>query len=196
MKPKGVSKMLLAGVGICDAVEDPAISGEMHAYAYNAWTAMLRRCYSPVVHAKQPTYVGCTVCPEWLHFSAFRAWFVQNYKPGYQLDKDILMPGNKIYAPDRCVLVPKYINTILLDSAAARGAYPVGVHWNTGHQKFSSRCSLRGRRISLGYFDTPEEAAAMYRVRKAAIVKQVARAAYGAGEISHKVKLALCRRKF
>lgn len=193
---KGTSKHSVLGIGVADAVEDPNISTQMHKLAYMAWVHMLFRCYDPKTQARQPTYAGCSVCAAWTHFSTFRSWFVRRYKPGYQLDKDILVPGNKIYAPEFCSMVPKYINTLLLGNSSVVGAYPVGVHWNIQHKKFTARCCFVGKRVHIGCFDTPDAAAEAYRVYKAAVVREVALKAFAAGEINRKVKLALCRRKF
>jgi len=32
---------------------------------------------------------------------------------GKHLDKDILIPGNKIYSPDRCIFVSSLINLLI-----------------------------------------------------------------------------------
>jgi hypothetical protein len=189
-------RRLTLGIGVSDAVEDVAISDNVHRQAHVAWSKMFVRCYDKKCHARQPTYIGCTVCAEWVYFSKFRRWFVQHYKPGYQLDKDILVPGNKVYSPRTCTMVPAYINMLLVDSRAARGPYPLGVTWATDRKKFASSCRVRGKRVNLGYFHTPEEASAAYRTYKTEVVRKIATAAYEAGEISNKVKLALCRRKF
>lgn len=60
----------------------------------------------------KPTYEGCTVCDEWLYFSNFKKWFDENYIEGFQLDKDIIIRGNKVYSPQTCCFVPKEINII------------------------------------------------------------------------------------
>ena len=39
---------------------------------YRVWKGMLKRCYSPELQERQPTYKGCSVSKEWLTFSNFR----------------------------------------------------------------------------------------------------------------------------
>lgn len=75
--------------------------------AYIKWSSMLGRCYSKAVQKKQPTYVGCSVCPEWLDFQNFAEWFYSqpNHEDSsYALDKDICGNG-LLYSPSTCVLV-------------------------------------------------------------------------------------------
>ncbi len=79
--------------------------------AIKTWESMLWRCYSD----KQPdSYVGCSVHEEWHNFSNFLNWFVATY-PFYseevmQLDKDIKVPGNRIYGADTCLWVTQEEN--------------------------------------------------------------------------------------
>jgi 7,8-dihydro-6-hydroxymethylpterin-pyrophosphokinase len=54
-----------------------------------------------------------TVTPEWWSRRAFTEWMRGQEWQGRQLDKDILWPGNKIYAPDKCLFVPQEINNLL-----------------------------------------------------------------------------------
>ena len=84
-----------------------------HTKAYNAWAAMLQRCYDSKLHLRNPTYKECSVIEEWYNFQNFAGWFEKNYIDGYQLDKDLLIKGNKIYSPETCCFVPKEINLIL-----------------------------------------------------------------------------------
>lgn len=129
---------------------------------------MLSRCYSEECQAKHPTYIGCSVAQEWLTFSAFRAWVVTQPWGGKQLDKDIIVPGNKVYSPETCVFVTGALNTFLCDNGAARGEWPLGVDWHKQNGKFDSRCSnpFTGKREHLGYFDNPQAAHEAWRSRK------------------------------
>ena len=35
---------------------------------YSRWASMLERCYSKSLLEKYPSYIGCSVCEEWLIF--------------------------------------------------------------------------------------------------------------------------------
>ncbi len=72
---------------------------------HTCWANMIKRCYDKEVQAKHPTYIGCSVCDEWLCFSNFYVWYVSNYKQGYEIDKDKKVPGNKVYSPDLCSFI-------------------------------------------------------------------------------------------
>lgn len=83
---------------------------------YRAWQNMLERCYGVNYLSRNPSYVGCSVHPEWHNFQTFAEWFTAqpNYQTDYfQLDKDLLYPGNKIYSKDTCAVIPGEINSML-----------------------------------------------------------------------------------
>lgn len=81
---------------------------------YTVWANMLERCYSQENSNKHKSYYNISeVCNEWLNFQNFAQWFNENkYECDgrLHLDKDILYPGNKIYSPYHCILVPQTIN--------------------------------------------------------------------------------------
>lgn len=127
---------------------------------YSRWISLLQRCYSEKCQQKQPTYKGCSVVPEWHYFMTFRAWMIQQDWQGKQLDKDILFPGNKIYAPDSCVFVDGKVNKFLTESTASRGEWPIGVYFHKEKGKFQAECGdvITGKRKYLGSYTSPEEA--------------------------------------
>ena len=141
---------------------------------YRRWADMLKRCYSSNYQEKQPTYIDCSVCKEWLTFSNFKSWMITQDWKDKQLDKDILIQGNKIYSPERCLFVAREINLLLGDRKAMRGEFPVGVCWDKRERKFKSYVSNKGRLDNLGYFDTAELAHSVYLKAKYSIIKQVA----------------------
>jgi hypothetical protein len=173
-KPK-----LMYGVGVNDAdyaVQPSGPDGKRRTCPYyRAWNNMLRRAYCQKLHAILPTYIGVTVCEEWHSFMAFRAWMMTQDWEGKQLDKDIIVPGNKVYSPATCAFVSSQINVLLTDSAAARGEWPVGVDWNRHAKKFRAQIAEGGKRRSLGYFTTPEAAHLAWRKAKVRIVRAAAR---------------------
>lgn len=127
---------------------------------YRAWQGMLRRCYDKKWQLKSPTYVGCTVCDEWLQLSRLWKWAGPLWKPGLQLDKDIIHLGNNIYSPEKCCFVSRSLNSLLNMMKARRGKWPLGVCCE--HGRFKAGCSVNGCIQHIGYFDTPEDAHQAY----------------------------------
>jgi len=91
---------------------------------YMAWKGIMYRCYTDI----KPTYKDVIVCKEWHNFQNFAEWFEENNIEGFQLDKDILIKGNKIYSPDTCCFVPNEINLLLTKNNSRRGDCPLGVY--------------------------------------------------------------------
>jgi hypothetical protein len=144
-----------------------------HTKIYITWRGLLERCYSESYHIKKPTYKDCSVHPDWHNFQVFAEWFEKNYVEGFELDKDILIKGNKIYSPETCCFIPPEVNTLFTKSNKARGEYPIGVSFVKSIKKFISQLSIENRQINLGYFDTPEEAFYAYKIGKEDYIKLV-----------------------
>lgn len=166
--------------------------------AYHLWVSMLGRVHDSKNTNKYPTYRGSKVCEEWLDFQNFAKWCetqeffkVKDYRGKcYQLDKDILVKGNKVYSPETCCFVPQEINKLLINSRKVRGKYPVGVYLDKKYQKFKAQFSLCGTiNRHLGYFSTPEEAFSVYKTAKESYIKEVAER--WKGSISENCYLAL-----
>ena len=143
---------------------------------YRAWTSMLERCYSIKFQERNPTYVGCSVSEEWLTFSVFKNWMEKQDWQDRQLDKDLLFEGNKVYSPETCVFVSRMVNMFTLDRGAARGAWPIGVNWHKGKNKFRSSCSnpFTKKREYLGLFTCEQEAHQAWLERKLELAKELA----------------------
>jgi len=90
------------------------------------------------------------------------------------LDKDLLIAGNKLYSEHTCVFVPNEINVFFTDRGNARGEYPVGVNFDKQKGKFKVQCWVNGKQKTMGRFNTPEEAFAVYKPFKEALCKQLA----------------------
>lgn len=158
------SKKLIYGVGT-KGYAVSRMNGEL-TKAYSTWKHMLERCYCPKRLSSRPTYIGCSVCSEWLSFPVFQKWFDSHYVEGYHLDKDLLVTGNKEYGPSTCVFVPPAINSLFLDSGKARGNYPIGVYLHKQSGKFHAKLKIDGKVKSLGYFNNPEDAHRTYLIAK------------------------------
>ena len=165
------------GIGINDAdyLTQPKINGKkVFCPFYARWMGMLGRCYSDAYHEKMPTYIGCTVVDEWLTFSVFRRWMDRQPWEGSQLDKDILIPGNKIYSAEACVFVSGEVNSLLLGRGARRGEYPQGVSLCRDTGRYLAGLMKYGKGNNLGRFDTPEEASEVYKAAKSAHIIKIA----------------------
>jgi hypothetical protein len=154
-KESRANTMTVYGHGIND-LDEPAciyIGGKIrHCPFYRTWSSMLERSYSEKRKVSHPTYEGVTVTPEWWSRRAFTEWMRGQEWQGRQLDKDILWPGNKIYAPDKCLFAPPEINNLLTNSAATRGEYPEGVAYDRYHKKFKAYTSIKNKFTHIGYF--------------------------------------------
>ena len=160
---------LVFGVGINDAdysvtcyenLEDGKRRQVWMCPFYRAWKNMMARGYSRKEKTKHPTYKDVTLCQEWLLFSNFSGWMQTQDWEGKQLDKDLLVNGNKVYGPENCVFVSAEVNKFLTDRGNDRGEHKIGVHWAKNVGKFMARCSnpFTGKRDSLGLFSDEDEA--------------------------------------
>ena len=143
---------------------------------YAAWKSMLKRCYSKKYLEINPSYIGTSVCREWLYVTAFKKWMEKQDWHGKCLDKDIIVPGNRLYSPDTCAFVLQATNKFVTARDASRGEYPVGVDLFTRTGKYRAYCGnpFTGKQEHLGYFSTPEEAHEAWRERKHELAQLVA----------------------
>ena len=84
------------------------------------------------------------------------------------LDKDILIAGNLIYAPDKCILVPQRINELFTCKVNGNGL-PVGIK-----ETSTGRYEVKYNGKHLGTFDTLEQAFEKYAQRKEEVIREVA----------------------
>lgn len=160
---------------------------------YTLWKDMLGRCYNPNMLKRYPTYIGCSVCDEWLLFSNFKKWFDKNHVEGYDLDKDILIKGNKVYSPQTCCFVPHNLNCIINKCQRQRGKLPIGVNYDNDRQKYSAYMRQDAKTIFIGRFSTPTEAFSAYKNAKEQYIKERAEKYFQEGKITDKVYNAIMR---
>lgn len=159
---------LICGIGINDAQYNTSISEIINGKRktvwtcpfYKRWSKMLVRCYSKQWLKSNPHYLGCSVCDEWLYFSRFKSWMEQQDWEGKELDKDLLVAGNREYGPEVCLFVSRAVNSFLIDQETSRGQFPIGVYFDKSKNKFRAMCSVVGtsKNKALGTFRTAEEA--------------------------------------
>ena len=144
---------------------------------YAVWGSMLQRCYSEKFLESNPSYIGTSVCSEWLYATEFKKWMEQQDWQGKCLDKDIIVPGSKLYSPETCAFVLQATNNFVIARNASRGDYPIGVSLDTRTGRYQARCGNpfhRREQESLGYFSTPQAAHEAWRKRKHELAQLVA----------------------
>ena len=143
---------------------------------YEVWKNMLKRCYSNKYLESKPSYIGTSVCNDWLSATAFKKWMEQQDWSGKCLDKDIIVPKSKLYSPETCAFVLNETNTFVTASDASRGGCPIGVSLDKPTGKYRAKCRnpFTGKQESLGYYSTPEEAHEAWRKHKHELAKFVA----------------------
>lgn len=158
---------LVAGVGTNDANYRVNVKGVWCPY-YRRWNRMLQRAYSSKPSCTSAAYYGVTVCEEWLTFSNFKAWMETQDWEDKHLDKDLLVPGNKVYSPETCVFVDSTVNGFILDCVSKRGDYPQGVTLRKDSGKFRARCCnpFTGKYEALGQYSSAGEAHKAWVSRK------------------------------
>ena len=152
------------GVGKYRAKDNSRITRE-----YTSWHNMLKRCY----YDSSLSYKDCSVDERWHNFQVFAEWHTNNYIEGFELDKDILIKGNKIYSPETCCFVPQEINKLLIRCDRTKKSLPMGV--KKYYKEFQSRLNINGEYIHLGTFKTPEKAFKAYKKVKEKHIKEVAK---------------------
>ena len=143
---------------------------------YDTWYRIIERCYSKKVHERFPTYIGCYTSEEFTDYSKWRIWY-DNYQykhEGWQLDKDLLVKGNKIYSSETCVFLPHIINSVLTKSNKTRGKYLIGAYFDTHNNKFKAHISKYGKNTTLGYFENEIDAHLAYKEAKEEYLKELA----------------------
>jgi len=156
--------------------------------AYKHWNTMLKRSKS-----KRLAYQDITICDEWKIYNNFEKWFEENYytvpNERMEVDKDILIKGNKIYSPSTCIFVPQTINGLFEMKSHKTVSHhfpnkvqsptneflPTGVTWRKDRHKYRASLNLGSQIVkNLGHYDTIEEAFIVYKQAKEQRIKDVA----------------------
>ena len=150
---------------------------------YMLWMGMLQRCYSDTnvcdsSKKKYPTYEDCEVSDNFKSYEYFYDWCHNQIGfgvKGWQLDKDLLIKGNKVYSESTCVFIPAEVNTLLVKSDKIRGKHPIGVYWRNTKKAFVAQVNKsKGKPEYLGSFKTELEAFNAYKEVKENYLKEIA----------------------
>ena len=167
----------VCGVGITGTKYQPTING-VSTKEYELWGHMLQRCYSTTLKKQRPTYMGCEVSDNFKSYEYFYERCNEQIGFGnedWQLDKDLLVKGNKVYNENVCIFIPNEINSLLTKREALRGEHLIGVSWSKTNKAFVARVSKnKGKTEYLGYYNTELEAFNTYKQAKESFIKEQA----------------------
>lgn len=162
--PRPELRKLVYGVGVNDIM----IPEFTKTRIWKTWAGIIRRTDNrdPVWLSQKTSYIGCTLDPSWYVLSVFKEWVEQwEDHENKECDKDILIPGNKLYGPDTCLMVRPIVNRWFKPNQNSNSTLPRGV------TKAKEECTkpyraqiqpIDGKKKGLGYFWTAEEANAAY----------------------------------
>lgn len=108
-------------------------------------------------------YEDIEIHPDWYYRSKFENWYneqkeLQPMIDTLDIEKDILIPNNRLYSPDTCIFVPDWFNLQFIERGKGRGEYPLGVcKYKKGYISNIGDGSGKTKKY-LGYFPTVEEA--------------------------------------
>ena len=156
----------------------PSTINGVNTKEYVLWVHMLQRCYSDSFKKRRPTYEDCKCSENFKSYEYFYEWCHSQIgfdNEGWQLDKDLLIKGNKVYSADSCIFIPQEINSLLIKRTASRGEYLIGVYWDKTNKAFRARVNKnKGKQEHLGFFNTELEAFNAYKTAKESFVKEQA----------------------
>ena len=165
------------GVGILGTKYPSAIVGR-NTKEYELWNNMLRRCYSDNSKKKHPTYKDCEASENFKSYEYFYEWCNKQIGfgvDGFEIDKDLLVKGNKVYSENTCVFIPQEINSLLVKNTASRGEHLIGVSWSKTNKAFVAMVNKnKGKQEHLWFFNTEIEAFKAYKTAKESFVKEQA----------------------
>ena len=123
-------------------------------------------------------YKDCTLDPRWYRLSAFHDWMQEWDWEGKVLDKDILIPGNKVYGPDTCLMVSPSVSAFFTTKDSSN-PYPQGVFdasKKSATKPYGAVCKFDRKQMWGGFHATVEEAQETFKEMKiSCLVKLIER---------------------
>lgn len=145
---------------------------------YSRWQTMLTRVSNPL---RYPTYAGCSVSEDFRFFMDYREWCLENglceeNRKFVEVDKDILITGNKVYSKLGCCIVSGEMNRLLTTSSALDTTGLLGVTRKKRSKTdfvYFARLSRNGRCEHVGTYRSELEAHKNWQVAKAKHILEV-----------------------
>lgn len=135
-----------------------------HTKASAVWHAMRQRCGVGGSKKANTAYIDCVMSENFLKFQFFAEWCQTQIGyglPNYQIDKDILVNGNRVYSETNCVFVPQELNSFFCARSGPVSDLPKGV--TRSKNNYLARFAPASVSGYLGTYKTVEEAAQAYQ---------------------------------
>ncbi len=140
---------------------------------YQKWHSMIQRCYDPLELDKYPTYIDCYVCEEWLYFTKFKSWMETQNWEGLELDKDIKVKGNKLYAHHTCLFISRLLNNLLNVRSSYKDSTHRGVVFQKNINKYQAKIRIQGKSMHIGVYHSICDAREAYiKAKNKEIIRQ------------------------
>lgn len=173
---KNYMRPVVCGVGFVGSGPWPTSVGGQTTTTYKTWNGMLTRCYAPRHENHIRNWSDVTVHPEWINFQNFATWYEERLdKHGpvdfkWELDKDMLVPGNRQYGPSVCCLLPQPINGLFNDHGLKRGNLPLGI--TKMRKQYQARVNAFGVCRELGCYSNLADAQRAYWSEKFRVIQE------------------------
>ena len=156
---KNPMRPMLYGVGYFGFCENER--SKEFSKIYGIWRMMLKRCYDESQQKIQHTYIGCSVHSDWHCFQSFYGWYVSQvgFNSSYQLDKDLLVRGIRVYSAENCCLLPTEKN-MSIQSIDDKDS---GVHLRKGSEVYQANIGGKNGVKHLGTFKNKTDARNCYQ---------------------------------
>lgn len=165
-------------------------------YDYRCWAHILERCTNPKGRIAR-VYKDCKICDEWLEYTKFKEWYNSQigHNSKYDVDKDLLGDG-KLYSPDTCCLLPRSLNSMIVNRVDKNRELPTGVYKN-GNAYIARACTGTKdiKSVVLGTYPTPEEAHQAYCDFRSKRIAETAQSYYDKGELDERAYKAIINLK-
>lgn len=178
-------RVKICGVGFIPST----LKGKEHRRirAFISWKNMIRRIYNGYGRFAK-CYENCVICEEWLDYGVFKNWYENQRGCGlkYELDKDLLGNG-ATYSPDTCCLLPREINSMIVNRTRKERELPTGVY--KSGTKFTTRVCFGSHKMvnkTIGTYNTPEEAHDAYCRFRENRIRETAQSYYDKGELDER----------
>ena len=140
------------------------------------WMGLMSRCYDAQKLNARATYRECTVSEEWHNLQNFKKWVILQIESGYfqegwELDKDLLVRGNKVYGPNTCVFLPERLNQLQQVKKDSQYNWLPGVNFDKSRGKFKSEVNFDGKRYYFPRRETELESFLEYKELKEKLVQ-------------------------